>query len=263
MPELPEVNTFKLYLERHGLNNKIKKVKVLDDKIIRNMTGKRFAQKLKGRTIAGTYRRGKYLFAILDNNHHVLLHFGMTGDLVSYQDATESPKHERFHFEFENGKKLGFNCPRKFARILYLDDLEDYLAESQLGEDALEISKKDFIEKAKGKKVSIKGFLLNQKILAGVGNLYADAILYLCKIHPASRTGALSKVQLGKIHKEMQIMLQNAIDRYATYRSTDSAWFWDWRVEGNKPKKNAGLVQVTKVAGRTTYHCEGWQVLYH
>ncbi len=261
MPELPEVNTFKLYFEKHGLNKKIAKVKVSDDKIFRNMTGRRFSQKIKGGTFIGSIRRGKYLFAELDNGHHVLLHFGMTGDLKSYKLKSEIPRHERFRFEFMDGSYLGFDCPRKFARILYLDDLEEYIAESKLGPDALDISLENFVHKAVGKKVSIKGLLLNQKILAGVGNLYADAILYNTRIHPASKSGALDKKKLASIHKEMQSMLSEAIERYAHYKSYPSNWFWDWRVEGNKPKKNYGLVKVTKVAGRTTYYCEGWQKL--
>jgi len=262
MPELPEVNTFKIFFDKHSLKKQIAKVKVSDDKIIRNMTGRRFAQKLEGRTFKASVRRGKYLFGKLDNGHHVLLHFGMTGDLKFYLDKSDISKHERFRFEFEDGSFLGFDCPRKFARILYLDDLEEYLSSSKLGPDALKISLKAFLDKAADKKVSIKGFLLNQHILAGVGNLYADAICYNKRIHPASRTGALTKKQLKSIHTEMQNILNEAVHRLAHYKSYPGSWYWDWRVEGSKPKKKYGLVKVTKVAGRTTYFCEGWQILY-
>jgi len=259
MPELPEVNTFQNYFNQHALNRPIKKVKVSDAKIIRNVSAQKFRNRLTGRTFTGSYRRGKFMFGALDNGHHVLFHFGMTGDLKYYEAVNEAPRHERFHFEFKQKGKLGFDCPRKFARILYLDDLEDYIKESKLGLDALEISKEEFINKAQGKKVSIKGFLLNQHILAGVGNLYADAICFDTKIHPASKTGALTKSQLTRIHKRMQDMLSEAIQRLANYKSYPTPWYWDWRREGNKPKKNAGLVKVIKVAGRTTYYCEGWQ----
>ena len=207
MPELPEVNTFKIYFNKHALNKKIKNVKVSDAKIIRNVSATKFRSRLAGRTFVDTYRRGKFMFGKMDNGHHVLFHFGMTGDLNYYENSKDVSRHERFHFEFTDGGKIGFDCPRKFARILYLTDLEEYIEESKLGPDALEISKEEFIEKAKGKKVSIKGFLLNQHMLAGVGNLYADAICYDTRIHPASATGVLSKAQLGKIHKRMQDML--------------------------------------------------------
>lgn len=262
MPELPEVNSFQRYFVAHALNHKIQKVKVSDSAIIRNMTGRRFAAKLKGRTFIDSYRRGKFLFGKLDNGHHVLLHFGMTGDLVAYASGNDMPRHERFRFEFGNGERLGFDCPRKFARILYLEDLQDYIEETGLGEDALRISLQDFLAIAAGKSATIKGLLLNQKYLAGMGNLYADAVCYDARIHPASRVNALSKAQLKKIHKRMQEMLGQAIELMAKYEERPTPWFWDWRIEGNKPKKGHGLVKVIKVAGRTTYYCEGWQRLF-
>ncbi len=121
MPELPEVNTFQRYFDETSLDQKIIKVEVQDDKIIRNVSGATFADLLTNRTFTGSYRRGKYLFGELDNGHHVLLHFGMTGDLKYYSEPEEAPKHERFAFHFENGYRLGFDCPRKFARICYLE----------------------------------------------------------------------------------------------------------------------------------------------
>ena len=174
MPELPEVNTFQRYFDGTSLKQKIEEVIVHDDKIIQDIDGLTFAAQLQGRSFIKSYRQGKYLFGELDNEHHVLFHFGMTGDFKYYQDEEEKPKHERFVFLFENGYRLGFDCPRKFAKIRYLEDRAAYLAKIQLGTDALRISKEEFLEKAQGKKASIKGFLLNQKQLAGVGNLYAD-----------------------------------------------------------------------------------------
>lgn len=261
MPELPEVNSFQRYFEAHALGKRIVQVQVLDDKIIRNLSGRAFALRLKNRHFVGSYRRGKYLFGQLDNDHHVLLHFGMTGDLQAYHKGEAAPKHERFHFAFDDDSRLGFDCPRKFARILYLSDLEEYIADSGLGEDAQRIPLADFLKFAEGKKSSIKGFLLNQKFLAGMGNLYADAVCYDTRIHPATPVNKLSTNQLKKIHARMQAMLSEAIARMADYKQNPSPWYWDWRIEGNKPKKRYGLVQVGKVAGRTTYWCDGWQVL--
>ena len=183
MPELPEVNTFQRYFDSTSLKQRIEEVVVHDDKIIQDISGMDFAEKLQGTTFLSSYRQGKYLFGELDNDHNVLLHFGMTGDLKYYTDKLEKPKHERFAFIFENGNRLGFDCPRKFAKIRYLADRNAYLEKIKLGTDALRISSKEFLEKAEGKKASIKGFLLNQKQLAGVGNLYADEVLYLSLIH--------------------------------------------------------------------------------
>ncbi len=261
MPELPEVNTFQLYFNQHALQKPIAKVVVADDKIIRNVSGATFKRRLKGRTFVDSYRRGKYLFGTLDNGHHVLLHFGMTGDLVFYTPGNPGAKHERFTFVFENGDRLGFDCPRKFARILYLDDLEEYLRETKLGEDAQRISEKEFLEKMKNKKGSIKGFLLNQKMLAGVGNLYADEICFQCKIHPAS---SLLKVPLQKkkqVFKKMNRILKFAIAQKVHYKAYPKDWFWEWRKEGAIGPGGHPVLH-DKIAGRSTYFVEHWQKKY-
>lgn len=261
MPELPEVNTFQLFFNQHALDQEIKKVSVADAKIIRNVSGAVFKKRLKGRTFTGSYRRGKYLFAALDNGHHLLLHFGMTGDLVHYLDPKDKKKHERFTFTFADGSHLGFDCPRKFARILYLDNLEEYLRESQLGEDAQRIEEADFLSKMKGRKLSIKGFLLNQKMLAGVGNLYADEICYQCRLHPASSVAALPPRKKKQVFTKMKNILQTAVERKAHYKAYPENWFWEWREEGAFGPGGHPVVHST-VAGRSTYHVENFQKKY-
>lgn len=261
MPELPEVNTFQVYFNQHALHQEIQKVSVADAKIIRNVSGATFKKRLTGRTFTGSYRRGKYLFANLDNGHHLLLHFGMTGDLAYYHDPQDRPKHERFAFTFADGAHLGFDCPRKFARILYLDDLEEYLRETQLGEDAQRIEEADFLAKMKGRKVSIKGFLLNQKLLAGVGNLYADEICYQCRIHPASSVAALPLRKRKQVFAKMKNILQTAVERKAHYKAYPENWFWEWRKEGAFGPGGHPVVHST-VAGRSTYHVENFQKIY-
>lgn len=262
MPELPEVNTFQQYFDGTALAQQIVEVIVHDDKIIRNVSGDQFVEKLTGRTFTGSYRRGKYLFAMLDNGHHLLLHFGMTGDLKYYETIEEQPKHERFVCCFDNGSRLGFDCPRKFARILYIEDLAAYIASVRLGEDALVISEKAFLAQMNKKKGSIKGFLLDQHNLAGVGNLYADEICMQTRIHPASRVDHLSTKHRKAIFKAMQEILKAAIKRGPYYKEYPEDWFWEWRVEGQVGPKGKGVVASAKIAGRTTYFVQGWQKLY-
>ena len=262
MPELPEVHTFQQYFNEAALGVPIKKVEVYDDKIIRNVDGDQFSKWLKGKTFTHSERRGKYLFAGLDTGQYLLLHFGMTGDLKYYQDKEDSPKHERIAFVFADGYRLGFDCPRKFARIVTIENLEDYIKEVNLGEDALKISEANFLELLGNKKASIKGFLLNQKLVAGVGNLYADEILYQTKIHPSSQVAALKPKQRKEIYKAMQRILQKAVDHTAHYKEYPDDWFFQWRVEGQKAPNGKGTVSIDKIAGRTTYFFKGYQKLY-
>lgn len=262
MPELPEVNTFQRYFDQTSLQQPIAEVKVYDDKIIRNVSGEEFIDRLTGRAFTGSYRRGKYLFGELDNGHHLLLHFGMTGDLKYYADEEDRPKYERFAFHFENGYTLGFDCPRKFAKIRYLEDLEAYLKDISLGEDARRISEEDFMAKMKGKKSKVKGFLLNQSYLAGVGNLYADEICFQTRVHPASVVDHIPLKKKKEIYRKMKEILDFAVEKNAHYKAYPEDWLWKWREEGATAPDGTGEVRKMKVAGRTTYFCNGWQKKY-
>jgi len=222
--------------------------------------GARFAERIEGQTFTSSYRQGKYLFGDLDSGHSVLLHFGMTGDLKLYTELEERPKHERFAFVFEGGQRLGFDDPRKFAKIRYLENRVQYIDDINLGTDALLISKEEFLAKAKGRKTSIKAWILNQKVTAGVGNLYADEICYQTRIHPESQVNALSKKQLIAVHKAMVETLSIACDRDAYYKEYPANWFWQWRKEERVARRGKVLQGV--VGGRTTHWVEGWQKRY-
>lgn len=260
MPELPEVNTFKKYFDGTSVHQKIVDVSISDGKIIRNIDEADFVDRLVGRYFVSSIRRGKYLFAQLDNNTHVLFHFGMTGDIKYYSEVEDRPKYERFHILFEGGSKLGFDCLRKFARIAYIEDLEAYIDDIGLGVDALEISEADFLHKMAGRKTAIKGFLLNQKLLAGVGNLYADEICNQARVHPGSKVDKIQKKKRKEIYKAMQSILNFAIERAAHYKDYPDDWFWQWRIKGGESDK--GEIIVEKIAGRTTYYVKGWQKEY-
>ena len=262
MPELPEVNTFQRYFDETSLHQRILEVHVYDDKIIRNLSGDAFAEKLTRRTFIGSYRRGKYLFGKLDNDHHLLLHFGMTGDLKYYADQEDQPRHERFSFQFDTGFFLGFDCARKFARILYIENLSEYLKETGLGEDAQRINEAEFLAKMEGKKSTVKGFLLNQSHLSGIGNLYADEICFQTQIHPASTTAYIPLPKQREIYQKMQEVLHFAVEKQAHYKDYPDNWLWQWRKEGATAPDGTGIVKKSKIAGRTTYFCEGWQKFY-
>ncbi len=263
MPELPEVHTFQQYFNEAALGERIQQVIISDDHVIRNVDGETFASRLAKRTFVSSYRRGKYLFAHLDNGHDVLLHFGMTGDLRLYSELEDRPRFERFAFLFESGNRLAFEDARKFGRILYLEDRDAYIREAGLGEDALEISEEDFLAAMADRKTSLKGFLLNQKLLAGVGNLYADEICYQTRIHPASTVKALRLADRKRIYSCMQEVLQLAVAHNPDYRAYPEEWFWKiWRHEGYLTPDGKSIVEKATVAGRTTFYAPGWQRLF-
>ena len=276
MPELPEVNTYQKYFDAAAVGRRVAHVDVADDYIIKQVGGEtgnttsatsrpgyfgeRFAERLKGQRFSGSHRRGKYLFGELDSGHSVLLHFGMTGDLKLYTDVAERPRHERFAFVFEDGQRLGFDDPRKFAKIRYVEDRAAYVAGIRLGVDALLMTEDEFLAQAAGRKTSIKAFLLNQTAIAGVGNLYADEICYQTRVHPESRVAKVPKRKLREVYAAMVAILTEACDRDAYYRNYPPGWFWQWRKEEAVDGK--GKVMAGTVGGRTTHWVRGWQKRY-
>lgn len=262
MPELPEVNTFQQIFDEAALHQKIQRVDIYDAQIIKNVSGAEFSDLLFKQTFKSSYRQGKYLFGILTSGHSVMMHFGMTGDFKYYNDPDERAKHERFVFVFENGFHLGFDCPRKFAKILYLEDYKAYLKKINLGDDALRIKAETFLNQMTGKTGTIKGFLLKQSNLAGVGNLYADEICFRTKIHPASKIPKLKTAKRKAIFHAMKKILQYGVDRNATYGNYPDNWLWHFRNEGEKGPKGKGIIGRATIAGRTSYFVEGVQKLW-
>lgn len=261
MPELPEVHNFKQYFDAAAIGQRIASVTVHDDKILRNLSGPVFADALTGRSITGSIRRGKYLFSQLDNGHDLLLHFGMNGDLNLYQEPEDRGRFERFALHFADGNTLGFEDSRKFARILYLEDREAYIREIKLGPDALDLEEEYFLSSLTGRKTTLKGALLDQSLVAGLGNLYVDDLCYRLRLHPATRVNTLSEAQLRMIYHKIVEMMTYATENAPYYREYPDQWFWHtWRKEGGTDPEGEGEVKITKVAGRTTYFVEGRQV---
>lgn len=262
MPELPEVHAKKRYFDATALHQKIQEVQVFDDHILKGIEAEAFEEGLVGRVFKSSYRRGKYLFADLDNAQSVLLHFGMSGRLKYYSEEEDQPKFERIRFAFDDGFKLGFDCPRKFARIRLLESREAYIKEKKLGTDATEMSEDEFLELTEGKRGSIKGFLLKQEYIAGVGNLYADEICYQTKIHPKSTVDQLSKAQKQHIFERMKSIFEFALSKNATYSEYPQDWLWHHRDTEVESPDGSGEIQSAKIAGRTTYFVPNRQVLY-
>ncbi len=261
MPELPEVNTVQKRFIANALEKTISSVHVTDSKIFRGISKQDFISNLCGRSFVGTYRQGKYLFAALDDGQHLQFHLGMTGDIVYYSDRKHRPKFERFYLKFTDRSFFGYDDPRKFSQIKVIENLPVYLDEIGLGPDALSISREEFGHCFEDRRTSLKSILLNQKLIAGIGNLYADEICYQSKIHPGSTAAKLTSRHLDILFARMRSILIEACDKDAYYGVYPDDWFWKWRtLKDTNPNPN-GPVQKSKIAGRTTYYVEGYQKL--
>lgn len=257
MPELPEVESFRRYFERTSLHQKIKEVRLYSPEMIRGISPKKLREELKGHEFVSAGRHGKYLFAQLDSGKDLVLHFGMTGHLKYFSDPKHSPSYVRMLIQFTNGYSLAFDCLRKLGRISFANDRSEFIADKKLGPDVLadDFDFTTFEQIVSNKKGTLKSILMNQHTLAGIGNLYADEILFQSRINPSQRINELSKAKKKRLFDAIKPVLLTTIQRKLDHQKLPQNYLLkDRSKEGKCPLCKTNLKRET-VAGRTTYYC--------
>jgi formamidopyrimidine-DNA glycosylase len=277
MPELPEVETVARGLRRTILGRRIVSVQLgktdfIDDPVA-------LEQHLPGRQIEAVERYGKFMLLRLSaaartgqiptNGDSVpaslLVHLGMTGQIAPSPAAEPREKHTHVCLLLDDGRELRYTDARRFGRIAYLT--ETPLAEELLGfgADPLEVSKEEFASRICGRRARIKALLLDQSVLRGVGNIYADESLWRAKIHPARLGAQLSKAQAATLRRALQEILQKAI----VMRGSSISDFLDaegepgdyqrhhraYGREGKACQRCRSAIRRGIVAGRSSYFC--------
>ncbi len=271
MPELPEVDIRRQYLETSSLHQPISQIEIEDKKLIAT-DPPTFVTTLMGRQFISTRRVGKNLFVLTDKPGVILhMHFGMTGDLAYYHASLDRPRFARIVFVFTNGFNLGFLCPRKFERVGLVDDIDAFLKRKKIGPDGLTISLPELAGKLQVKKAFIKPVLLDQNVVAGLGNWIVDEVLFQAFIHPEQRANTLTGNQITRIHSAIGLVLNTAIRYEATYRDFPNSFLihvreWDNSpyddVEAHKFCPRCGCrIERSTVGGRTTFFCPKEQVI--
>lgn len=204
VPELPEVETLARSLAPRLRGRRILRVRILAPRIAATAP-RQLSLRLRGRIIAALSRKGKYLLLSLDDGSVLTLHLGMTGSL---RWNGRCGPHTRALFWLEGGRLL-FDDPRQFGRIRL--DSAPPAPVAQLGPDALEITPAEFVARLRQRRGRIKSLLMDQRVLAGVGNIYADEALFRARIHPAARPADLSLRQLRQLHRALSAVLREAI----------------------------------------------------
>ena len=253
MPELPELAYNQKYVEATSLHKKIKSIHSLDKKVLQ-ASEKELEEKLLGISFEKAIRHGKYLFVETSNGDQLVFHFGMTGKFdFSHED--DPPKYTRFYLAFHDGAKLFFICPRKLGKVFLAKSISDFLKEQDIGADALALEKDDFVEILRNKRGSIKGALTNQNLIAGIGNMYADEMLFQMKIHPKTSPSSLSEKESGDLYHKMREVLETVIDCKVKGEPLPDTYLTGHRSPGEAcPRKN-GEIEMIKVSGRSTYFC--------
>lgn len=253
MPELPEIALSKKYIDSTALDHKIVKVKFPQKSLLQNPE-KDFKNALTGNKFRETRQLGKYLFLKIEKNSWLVFHFGMTGKLEYYTNQ-EPPKFTHMIISFDNGYHLAFVCRRKLGKIYLTKGVEEFRSEKSLGKDALELKKEEMQQLLQEKKGSIKAALTDQHVISGIGNVYADEILYQCEIHPKSKVERLSEDERAAVYKKMQTVLKTAINNEGRRSDLPDSYLTPHRKEGADCPKCSGKVEMIKVSGRSTYFC--------
>lgn len=272
MPELPEVETVKETLKLQVLNKKIKNVKVLYSNIIEYPASDIFIKELIGQTINDIKRRGKWLLFELDN-YYLLSHLRMEGKYNIRNPKDSYDKHEHVCFEFTDNTELRYKDTRKFGRmhLICKDDLYTSKPLNELGlEPWDELLTVEYLkDKYKSKKNPIKTVILDQSIIVGIGNIYADEILFLSNINPFTKASELESESLQKIIDNTRRVLTDAIKMGGTtIRTYTSSEGVHGRFQQNLLVHNhegdlcpvcKNIIVKVQINGRGTYYCEKCQ----
>ncbi|HVP36324.1 MAG TPA: bifunctional DNA-formamidopyrimidine glycosylase/DNA-(apurinic or apyrimidinic site) lyase [Terriglobales bacterium] len=266
MPELPEVETVVRGLRKTVLGKKIKSLKIYPSRILHS-PAESLRRNLLQQRIREINRRGKNIILKLSNGDLLLIHLGMTGNLVYMNGSIPMGKHDHIDLEFSDRTHLRYSDIRKFGRfkLIKSSQVTKEGVLKKLGPEPLEISRDDFVKLLQGKKGRIKSVLMNQSIIAGIGNIYADEVLFEAKIHPLQMVSDLSRNKLMKLHSAIQKILKKAIKAGGSsvddYRDVDGKkGFFQFyhKVYGRagEPCKRCGTkIRRIIVSQRSTHFC--------
>jgi formamidopyrimidine-DNA glycosylase len=262
MPELPEVESFRRFIEKTSLDQTIELIKIGAPNMLLNTSSKKLSAVLEGNSLIGTVRHGKFLFIRLKKNGSLMLHFGLTGDLVFIKkDQDDPPAKFALRFHFKGGNDLYFTDTRKMGKIALVDDVDEFIIQRKYGPDALKIKADDFTTRIGKKRVAIKTALMDQNTVAGVGNEFSDEILFQTKIHPSSIAANLSAAQLKKIHTTMVPVLKEAVKHNGDRSKLGHYFFLDNRKAGLTCPRCKGKTEFKTIGGRSSYFCPSCQKL--
>lgn len=260
MPELPDVESLRRYLDATSLHQTIRQVDVDAARELSGISAARLRERLEGRSLVETRRHGKHLFARLDGDGWLRLHFGMTGWLQYLEDG-ERPPYTRLMLHFPRGRGLAFACRRRLGRIGMVDDPGSFVADQGLGPDALDpaVTQSAFRQLLAGRRGTVKSALMNQRLLAGLGNIYTDEALFQAGIDPRTEPGDLDMSAVDRLYRAMRHVLKVAIDHEADPSRLPRSWLLPYRRAGVGCPRCGGTVERITMAGRSTYFCSRCQ----
>lgn len=271
MPELPEVEIVRRGLQSILPGQKIKKVQAFRDRTIRHPTKSKFCAQLVGHRFVDVERRGKYLIFRLDGKASLVVHLGMSGRLLIRSSEDPPLSHLRMKIDLPDRHALCFQDPRVFGRVWYIDAHTDVGAIipsiTSLGVEALsnELTKSYLQNAFQTRKQSIKGILLNQSIIAGLGNIYADEALFKARVHPLKSAALLRGSEIERLIQSIKAVLNRSIasggSTLRNYTDSDGVngnyqrQSWVYGRAGKPCRVCGSVIRKALVMARSTHFC--------
>jgi formamidopyrimidine-DNA glycosylase len=255
MPELPEVESLRRMLAGSARGRRIIAAKIREPRL-RRVVAPDFTRMIAGRTIGELDRRAKYLLIALSGDLTLLTHLGMSGSLThrgrGFGDQDFDPAHDHLHFELDDGTALVYNDPRRFGLLKLVPTAQlDTVAELRgLGPEPLgpDFNAAYLFRQTRGRRVAIKNLIMDQRVVAGIGNIYACEILFAAKVRPGRAAGRVSRAEAGKIVEFTKAILTRAIGSGGTT-------FRNYRDSQGLPGRFASDLRVYGREGERCYVC--------
>jgi formamidopyrimidine-DNA glycosylase len=271
MPELPEVETIRRHLAPHVEGRVLTALEVRDERWCMPLTGEEVAAAVEGRRVEALARRGKYLIWELEDDAHLMMHLRMTGTLLL--DPPEPPRYVRVRFALDDGHELFFDDPRRFGtgELALGGAARDEFLAARLGVEPFspDFTSAHLYALTRVSRAPIKAFLLDQRKVAGVGNIYADEALFRARIHPLRAAARLTRKQVAGLRDAVVASLEDGIAAKGAsiddFRHPDGVegTFQDRFLihlrEGEPCLVCGRPVRKLRAAGRGTYACERCQ----
>ncbi len=263
MPELPDVEVFRRQAEQGALGRRIAAARVTDERVLTGISADDLTAALEGATLTEARRHGKQLFLALDRGRWLRLHFGMTGFVAEFADAADNPRHDRLRLDFADGDHFAFVNQRLFGEAGLVDSPEAYVAAERLGLDALALDERGFASRLRERRGQVKPALMDQSLIAGLGNEYTDEMLFQARIHPKRSCKELSPDTMGTLFRAMRRVLESAIEadpsRPGFEERLPDGFLLPRRAEDAPCPRCGGGVRSLKVGGRKGYLCPACQ----
>jgi formamidopyrimidine-DNA glycosylase len=256
MPELPDIEANAGELRQHALGRAIARVALHDPERLRGSSPADLEAALAGYAIDAVERHGKILFLRLSCGWKLAVHYGMTGHLTLLDDGTQEPAHCRLHILFQDGGGLAFTDLRRLGWVELTDDPAHYLRSQDVGPDVLALDAETFARRVGGKRSQLKTALMDQSVVAGLGNVWSDEVLFQAGLRPDTKAHALKPEVLRTLHATIRRVLPAAAEQGPDAESLPASYLTPQRGR-DQPTCPAcgGALETPKIAGRTAYLC--------